>query len=65
MQHKYGDANMHKFLQTELDGYLRGRSGETRHENPLVLVQNEQYVWYQKGSVVLYALSDLSLIHIS
>jgi len=49
---------MHKFLQTELDGYLRGRSGETRHENPLVLVQNEQYVWYQKGSVVLYALSD-------
>ena len=58
MQHKYGDANMRKFLQTELDGYLRGRSGETRHENPLVLVQNEQYVWYQKGSVVLYALSD-------
>ncbi len=58
MQHKYGDDNMRKFLQTELDGYLRGRSGETRHENPLVLVQNEQYVWYQKGSVVLYALSD-------
>ena len=58
MQKKYGDSNMRKFLQNELDGYLRGRSGEIRHENPLVLVQNEQYVWYQKGSVVLYALSD-------
>jgi hypothetical protein len=58
MEKKYGDDNMHKFLSHELDGYLRGRSGEIRHENPLVLVQNETYVWYQKGSLVLYALSD-------
>jgi hypothetical protein len=58
MEHKYGTDNMRKFLSHELDGYLRGRAGEIRHENPLVLVQNEQYVWYQKGSVVLYALSD-------
>lgn len=58
MEKKYGAANMRKFLSTELDGYLRGRSGEIRHENPLVLVQNETYVWYQKGSLVLYALSD-------
>jgi ABC-2 type transport system permease protein len=58
MEKKYGDQSMRKFLAHELDGYLRGRSGEIRHENPLVLVQNETYVWYQKGSVVLYALSD-------
>jgi ABC-2 type transport system permease protein len=58
MEKKYGTQNMRKFLAHELDGYLRGRSGEIRHENPLVLVQNETYVWYQKGSVVLYALSD-------
>jgi len=55
---KYGTENMRKFLSHELDGYLRGRSGEIRHENPLVLVQNETYVWYQKGSLVMYALSD-------
>jgi hypothetical protein len=55
---KYGDAQMHKFLSHELDGYLRGRSGETRKEPPLALVQREQYVWYQKGSLVMYALSD-------
>ena len=58
MQHQYGDPQMRRFLKYELDGYLRGRSGEVRHEPPLVLVQNEPYVWYQKGSMVLYALSD-------
>jgi ABC-2 type transport system permease protein len=58
MQKKYGDYQMHKFLKYELDGYLRGRSGESRKETPLDLVQREAYVWYQKGSLVLYALSD-------
>lgn len=58
MQHRFGDAEMRRFLRHELDGYLRGRAGEIRHEPPLLLVQNEPYVWYQKGSLVLYALSD-------
>jgi hypothetical protein len=58
MEKKYGAENMRKFLRHELDGYLRGRAGEVRHEPPIVLVQNEPYVWYQKGSLVLYALSD-------
>ena len=58
MQHKYGDEHMRRFLSHELDGYLRGRSGEVRHEPPLVLVDREPYVWYQKGSLVLYGLSD-------
>ena len=57
-QKKYGDENMHKFLKHELDGYLRGRAGEAHREPPIVLVQREAYVWYQKGSLVLYALSD-------
>ncbi len=58
MQKKYGDENMRRFLKFELDGYLRGRSGEVRHEPPLVLVQSEPYVWYQKGSMAFYGLSD-------
>jgi len=57
-QKKYGDKQMHKFLSHELDGYLRGRAGETRKEPPLGQVQREAYVWYQKGSMILYALSD-------
>jgi ABC-2 type transport system permease protein len=58
MEKKYGEEHMHRFLKHELDGYLRGRAGEVRHEPPLVLVQNEPYVWYQKGSMAFYALSD-------
>jgi ABC-2 type transport system permease protein len=57
-EHKYGDDQMHKFLKHELDGYLRGRAGESRKEPPIVLVQREAYVWYQKGSLVLYGLAD-------
>jgi ABC-type transport system involved in multi-copper enzyme maturation permease subunit len=57
-QKKYGDTQMHKFLAHELDGYLRGRSNEIRKEPPLGQVQRESYVWYQKGSLVFYALSD-------
>jgi hypothetical protein len=58
MQHKYGRDLMHRFLRHELDGYLRGRAGEIRHEPPLALVQREPYVWYQKGGQILYTLAD-------
>jgi ABC-2 type transport system permease protein len=58
MEHRYGDDHMRLFLRHELDDYLRGRSGEVHNEEPLALVQNGQYIWYRKGSVVMYALSD-------
>jgi len=58
MAHKYGRDLMHRYLRHELDAYLRGRSGESRHEPPLALVQREPYVWYQKGGQVLYTLAD-------
>jgi ABC-2 type transport system permease protein len=58
MAHKYGRDLMHRFLHHELDTYLRGRAGETRHEPPLALVQREPYVWYQKGGQILYTLAD-------
>jgi ABC-2 type transport system permease protein len=55
---KYGTEMLRKSLRYELDRYLRGRGAELRHEPPLVLVQREPYVWYNKGSLVMYALSD-------
>jgi ABC-2 type transport system permease protein len=58
MQQKYGADNMRRFLKHELDRYLRGRASEVRRERALVLVQNEPYVWYQKGGQVMYTLSD-------
>ncbi len=58
MQQKYGRDNMRRFLKHELDRYLRGRAGEIRRERPVALVQNEPYVWYQKGGQVMYTLAD-------
>ena len=58
MEKKYGEESIRKYLRYELDRYLRGRAGEVRHEPPLALVQNEPYVWYYKGALVMFAMSD-------
>jgi ABC-type transport system involved in multi-copper enzyme maturation permease subunit len=58
MQKKYGKDYMHRVLRHFLDTYLRGRSGEVRHEQPLARVQREPYVWYDKGGQVMYTLAD-------
>jgi ABC-2 type transport system permease protein len=58
MNKKYGEEITRKNLRYELDRYLRGRAGELRHEPPLAQVQNEPYVWYYKGALVMYAMSD-------
>jgi aminopeptidase N len=49
---------MRRFLKYELDKYLDGRGGELVEEMPLVRVENQPYVHYRKGSVVMYALRD-------
>jgi hypothetical protein len=55
----HGRPFTQKFLRAELDRYLRGRADETRAERPLTRVDRESYVWYQKGSLALFALRDL------
>jgi ABC-2 type transport system permease protein len=58
MEKAYGTRNMRRFLEYELDSYLTGRSTESRRELPLQLVENQPYVHYNKGSLVMYALRD-------
>jgi ABC-type transport system involved in multi-copper enzyme maturation permease subunit len=58
MKKKYGEQRMGRFLRYEMDGYLRGRAFERKREMPLLLVEGQQYVHYNKGSVVMYALQD-------
>ncbi len=58
MKHKFGADRMKKFLRYELDMYLRGRSVEREKEVPLYKVENQGYIYYRKGSVVMYALQD-------
>jgi hypothetical protein len=58
MKHEYGAHKMRRFLKYELDHYLAGRITERVGEQPLAKVENQQYIHYNKGSVVFYALQD-------
>ena len=58
MEHEYGPRQMRRFLKYELDRYLGSRATERVEELPLALNENQQYIHYQKGSVVFYALRD-------
>ena len=55
---KGDDMKMKEFQKYNYDRYLRGRSGEREKELPLYKVENQQYIHYGKGSVILYALQD-------
>ena len=58
MKHLYGPDQIRKFLHYELDRYLRDRGGESVEELPLARVENQPYVHYRKGSLVMYRLQD-------
>ena len=42
-----------------MDGYLRGRSSEFEAERPLMYTEHQQYIHYQKASVIMYGLKEM------
>ncbi len=58
MKHLYGPDKIRRFLKYELDQYLAGRKAEAVEEVPLERVENQQYIHYRKGSVVMYLLQE-------
>ncbi len=58
MEQLYGEHHLRKFLKYEMDRYLRGRSGEILEELPLMRAENQQYIHYPKGGIVMYPLKD-------
>ncbi len=60
MEKQYGRDMMRKFLQYEMDRYLRSRGTEMLKERPLISVESGQgYIHYRKGSVVMYYLKEM------
>jgi hypothetical protein len=60
MEHEYGQDTMRKFMQYEMDNYLRSRGTERLKERPLMRVDASQgYIHYRKGSVVMYYLRQM------
>jgi ABC-2 type transport system permease protein len=58
MKAAVGPGQMKRFLRYELDRYLTGRAMERKKELPLVRVENQLYIHYQKASLVFYALQE-------
>ena len=58
MEQEYGKDKMKQFLEYEMDRYLRGRGAEREGEQPLLYNENQPYIHYRKGSVVMYALQE-------
>ncbi len=58
MKEMYGEDQMRRFLKYELDTYLTSRGNEAIEELPLEKVENQGYIHYRKGAVVMYLLQD-------
>jgi aminopeptidase N len=60
MEKEYGRDMMRKFLEYEMDRYLRARGRELLKERPVLTVEAEQgYIHYNKGSAVMYYLKEM------
>ena len=59
MKKEYGVDAMQQFLKEELDRYLTARANESKFEKTLLDNDTQDYVWYRKGGLILYALQDL------
>jgi aminopeptidase N len=58
MKHMYGPDMIRRFLKYELDRYLRARGGDVLPEQPLERVEDQDYIHYRKGALVMYRLQD-------
>ncbi len=58
MKQLYGEDKIRRFLKFELNQYLSGRKGDAVGEQPLMRIENQQYIHYRKGSLVMYLLQQ-------
>ncbi|RNJ61883.1 MAG: aminopeptidase [Porphyrobacter sp. IPPAS B-1204] len=56
MKQLYGEDKIRRFLKFELDRYLAGRKGDVLDEQPLMRVENQQHIHYNKGGIAMYLL---------
>ncbi len=58
LRERFGEQKMRRFLKYELDRYLRERGNELLGEMPFMRSENQQYIHYRKGSVIMMAILD-------
>jgi len=58
MEKALGAEQARRYYDYEMDGYLQGRRVFANREVPLLEVEDQQYVYYHKGAVVMYTLRE-------
>lgn len=58
MEKMYGREQVRRFLKYELDRYLRDRGGEVVEELPLNRVEDQGYIHYRKGTLIMFWLRE-------
>lgn len=58
LEKMYSKEMVGEFLKNEQQRYLISRTGGNFNEPPLATVANETYIYYNKGSIIFYALSE-------
>ncbi len=56
MKRIHGEEQIRRFLKFELDRYLRERGSDVVDEQPLIRVEDQPYIYYNKGALVMYRL---------
>ncbi|MDP1737209.1 MAG: M1 family aminopeptidase [Caulobacter sp.] len=56
MKRIHGEDQIRRFLKFELDRYLRERGSDVVDEQPLMRVEDQPYIYYNKGGLVMYRL---------
>ncbi len=58
LREAYGRETTYEFLNSEMDNYLFNRKRDLIGEKPMLETENQAYLNYRKGSVVMYALQE-------
>ena len=58
LKHTFPPEIIQRYLKYELDSYLTGRAAERNKEPALQWVEGQNYIHYNKGSLIFYALQD-------
>jgi len=59
VKRKYGIGALRRMLKFEMSRYFKGRAHEIIEEMPLMRVENQPYIHYNKGSIVMMSVADL------
>lgn len=59
MKQEYGENGIKSFLKNSLDTYLGSRKFSFKPERTLMNVETGGYIWYEKGSMIMYDLQDV------